>query len=86
MQDRELTIDPTYDPNSFTDWACDILECKNDAALARKLDMSPVILSKIRHRKIGPTAPMLIALHEETGLHIRDIKARMFREPLREAA
>lgn len=64
-----------YDQNKFIDTAIQTLSLKNDAALARSLDMAPPVISKIRHRKlpIGPT--MLIAIHKLTDLRIVDIEA-----------
>jgi hypothetical protein len=72
--------DPNYDPNGFIDWLiADVYKVKNDAALAHKIGISPVVISKIRHRKLVVGASMLIDIHEDTGMRVRDIKARMYR-------
>jgi hypothetical protein len=69
-----------YDPHSFIDWLInDIYKVKNDAALAAKLEMSPVQISKIRHRVFPVGCNMLIAIHEDTGMRTLDIKKRMSR-------
>jgi plasmid maintenance system antidote protein VapI len=51
------------------------LQLKNDAALCRRLEVPPPVISKIRHRKlpVGPT--LLIRMHEESGLSIRELKS-----------
>lgn len=78
---------PDYDPNAFIDWLIkDVYKVKNDAALAHRLEMSPVQISKIRHRRYGIGALMLVCVHEDTGMHVRDIKARMYRKPVAMAA
>lgn len=47
---------------------------KNDAALAKFLDVAPPMISKTRHGKllVGPT--MIINIHERTGWTIKEIK------------
>jgi plasmid maintenance system antidote protein VapI len=51
------------------------LQLKNDAALARALEMSPPQISKIRHNRIKVGSTMLIRMHEASELSIRDLKA-----------
>jgi len=60
--------------NKLLDLAITTIGLKNDAALSRVLGVSPIIISKLRHGKsyIGPS--MLIRLHEQTGLSIREMK------------
>ncbi|MBB5198738.1 hypothetical protein HNR39_000548 [Glaciimonas immobilis] len=43
----------TYDPAQLLDAVIQKLHLKNDAALSRSLEISPPIISKIRHRRFG---------------------------------
>ncbi|MCG2586531.1 hypothetical protein [Massilia sp. TS11] len=53
------------------------LQLKNDAALARALDVAPPVISKIRHHRLPVGASLLIRMHEVTGLSIRDLRDLM---------
>jgi hypothetical protein len=69
--------DFNYDPNNLMDALIKQLGIKNDAALSRRLEVAPPVISKIRH-KILPVGPnLLIRMHEESGLSIREIRALM---------
>lgn len=50
------------------------LKLKNDAALARRLQVAPPVISKIRHGKLPVGDSMLINMHEESGLSIKALK------------
>jgi hypothetical protein len=63
-----------YSPARLLDTLIDNLLLKNDAALCRALEVSPPVLSKIRHRKLPVGASLLIRMHEVTGLNIRDLR------------
>ena len=60
--------------NVLLDTIIDKYMLKNDAALARLLGISPVVLSKIRngHKRIGPT--IILAVHETTDMPVSKIK------------
>jgi plasmid maintenance system antidote protein VapI len=47
---------------------------KNDAALARELDMAPPHISKVRNQHLPVGADMMIRLHERTQMSIASIK------------
>ncbi|HWT40948.1 MAG TPA: hypothetical protein VN081_06845 [Dongiaceae bacterium] len=70
----------SYDPNGFVDWFRQQYGAKNDAQLALKMEISPVIFSRIRHQKHAVPKPMLVHIQEFTGLHIRLIRAQMVKE------
>lgn len=55
----------------------DFLGLKNDAALGRELQVSPPILSKIRHGGLPVSAAILIRMHEVSGLSIFELRACM---------
>jgi plasmid maintenance system antidote protein VapI len=47
---------------------------KNDAALARYLEVNPPVISKVRHGKLPVGASMIINIHKRTGLSILKIE------------
>ena len=66
-----------YDPDTLLDALRDKLKLKNDAALARVLGMAPPVISKIRHRKLAIGATILVRMHEESGLSVKDLRRLM---------
>ncbi|WP_240317753.1 hypothetical protein [Janthinobacterium lividum] len=73
---------PTLEANRFCsadllDMLTYFLELKNDAALGRELQVSPPILSKIRHGVLPVSAAILIRMHEVSGLSIYELRAFM---------
>ena len=67
----------TYNPDNLIDALIERLELKNDAALARLLEIAPPILSKIRHRRLPVGAALLIRMHEVSGLPVRELRNLM---------
>lgn len=62
------------DIDKFLDTLIEELGLKNDAALARALEVLPPVISKLRHRKLPIGATMLLRAHELTGSHVREIR------------
>jgi hypothetical protein len=52
-----------------------ILGLANDAALSRFLGVAPPVISKIRNNLLPVGPSVLIRMHEETGLSIRELKS-----------
>ncbi len=77
MSGIELLQNPAYDPNNLLDSLIDTLRLRNDAALARVLEVAPPVISKIRHRKLPIGASILIRMHEVTELSIKDLRILM---------
>lgn len=77
MTNPDETDKGDFDPNRMLDAVIDLLNLKNDAALCRKLEVAPPVVSKIRHGRLQVGAAMLIRLHEETGLHVRELRNLM---------
>jgi hypothetical protein len=75
-QNRQDQISP-YDPNNLLDALHAKLRLKNDAALARLLEVNPPVISKIRHRRLSVGGALLIRIHEVTGLSISDLRFLM---------
>jgi hypothetical protein len=67
----------SYNPNRLIDALLDIMRLKNDAALARSLEVAPPVISKIRHLKLPVGASLLIRMHEVSELSIRDLRYLM---------
>jgi hypothetical protein len=75
-QNRQDEI-PRYDPNNLLDALHANLRLKNDAALARLLEVNPPVISKIRHRRTSVGGALLIRIHEVTGLSVSDLRFLM---------
>jgi len=50
---------------------------KNNAELSRILGFAPPVISKVNHGTIPIGPPLIVSLHEETGLGTIEIKARL---------
>jgi hypothetical protein len=66
-----------YNPDNLLDALIDRLKLKNDADLSRLLAFPPPVISKIRHRRLAVGAPVLLSMHEETGLSIKELRMLM---------
>jgi plasmid maintenance system antidote protein VapI len=66
-----------YNPDNLLNALIERLELKNDAALARLLEIAPPMLSKIRHRRLPVGAALLIRMHEVSGLPVRELRNLM---------
>src|SRR5690606_15898974 len=64
-----------YDPDFLLESLIGKLNLKNDAALSRALEVSPPMISKIRHRRLPVTASLLIRMHEVSNLSIQELRA-----------
>lgn len=66
-----------YSPDRLLNTVREALQLKNDAALARKLEVPAPLISKIRSRRLPVGAGILIRIHEATGLEILDLRSLM---------
>lgn len=48
---------------------------KNDAAIARTLDVGPPVISKIRNRILPVSDGMILRIHERMGVSVPNIRA-----------
>lgn len=48
---------------------------KNDAALARALDVSPPCISRIRHGKLPLGSSIMLNIHETFGMPVKEIRS-----------
>ncbi|MEJ7806011.1 MAG: hypothetical protein WKG03_08860 [Telluria sp.] len=70
-------INPEYAPEKLLDAMHARLQLKNDAALARTLQLPPAVVSKLRRRQTSITAAILLRMHDITGWSISDLRAHM---------
>jgi plasmid maintenance system antidote protein VapI len=66
-----------YDPDNLLNAILQQMKLRNDAALARTLEVSPPVISKIRQRRLPIGASLLIRMHEVTGKSIRHLRELM---------
>lgn len=72
-----MSTEVQYDPNHLLDLLLGKLQLKNDAALARVLEVAPPQISKVRHGKLPVGASLLIRMHEVSEISIRDLRDLM---------
>jgi hypothetical protein len=71
------TENPHYDPEALMDTLMRILGARNDRKLADRLSVQPSQICKIRKRSVPVSSALLICMHEETGLSLRQLRALM---------
>lgn len=49
-------------------------ELKSDRALCEALGVTPPVISRIRSKKCGVSAEIMIIIHKKTGMSIEDIE------------
>ena len=49
-------------------------ELKSDRALCEALGVTPPVISRIRARRCGVSAEIMIIIHKKTGMSIEDIE------------
>lgn len=67
----------SYDPNNLLDALLEMLKLKSDTALSRALEVTPQVISKIRHHRIAVGAGLLIKMHEVSEMSIKDLRILM---------
>lgn len=66
-----------YSPGRLLDTLAAKLNARNDAALARAIEVAPAIVSKIRHGRLPVGASILLRMHEASGIGIRELRDLM---------
>lgn len=77
MEQENMQTMQRYDPDQLLASLIGKLNLKNDAALSRALEVSPPVISKIRHRRLPVTASLLIRMHEVSALTISELRQLM---------
>lgn len=73
--EEEIGTKPSmYRPNELLDLVKAQLALKNDVALAHTLGVLPSTISNIRHERLLIGDYILVRIHEEIGLSIRELK------------
>jgi transcriptional regulator with XRE-family HTH domain len=67
----------TYTPELFIDSLIRRLGLRSSSALARKVGLSPSVISKVRHRRLAVSGEILLKIHEETEIPIRELRHMM---------
>jgi plasmid maintenance system antidote protein VapI len=49
-------------------------QIKNDAALARELELSPAVISKLRNGKLPLASRVILRIHEYLGVPVKEIR------------
>lgn len=65
-------------PNHFLDGLLRFMDLKNDAALSRLMDVTPPVISKIRHGHLPVTAGFLLKAHDTSGLSIEELRKMLY--------
>lgn len=66
-----------YNPGNLLDALIEHLSLKNDAALARTLEVAPPLISKLRHHTLPVGGAILIRMHEVSKLTISELRILM---------
>lgn len=66
-----------YNPGGLLDRLRRDLSLRNDATLARALGANPYLISKVRHCRVPVGAPLLIRMHEVSGLSVCELRRAM---------
>lgn len=70
---KSLLKNPRYNPNKLLDIVTEKLGLKNDAALARELEITAPVISKTRNFAL-PVGPCLaLRIMEATGASMKDL-------------
>lgn len=77
MHPNALSTLASYNPTRLIDGLADMMRVENDFQLSRRLSLPPSCISKIRNRRVTVTAQTLIAMHEASGLSIRELRDLM---------
>jgi len=64
-----------YKPYALFDYLIQACELKNDAELARALDVAPATVSRIRSGVYQVTADIILTIHKQTGLSVEEIES-----------
>ena len=62
-----------FDPSRLLNHVKDRMNLKNDAALARELDVAPPVISKIRHNRLSVGPALKIRILEKMEISVHEI-------------
>ncbi len=64
----------SYNASPLLDHVIGHLNIKNDAALARALEVAPPVISKLRHAKLSFGPSLILAIHETFVVPVAEIR------------
>jgi hypothetical protein len=76
MQQANIEQDKSTGPNALLDHLRELAGLKNDAALARKLEVAPPVISKLRHYKLPLGDSLLLNMHETFGVPVAEMREK----------
>jgi len=65
---------PDFNPDHLIDTVKEWLGERTDCSLAQRLCVGKSTISKLRHCSVRVSSELLIGMHEETGLSIRELR------------
>ncbi len=77
MRKKALLKIASYSPDNFLNRLLWKMSLKNDAALARTLDVTPAVVSRIRNKKAPVSANLLLMIHDMTEITIPELRRMM---------
>jgi transcriptional regulator with XRE-family HTH domain len=77
MSEQDVHENVAFNPNHLLDTLIQRMKLKNDAALARLVEVAPPVISKIRHGRLPVGASLLIRMREETNISIAELRELM---------
>ncbi len=77
MRKKALLKISSYSPDHFLNRLLRKMNLKNDAALARTLEVTPAIVSRIRNKKAPISANLLLMIHDVSDIAIPELRRMM---------
>jgi transcriptional regulator with XRE-family HTH domain len=65
---------PGYSPDTLLNYCQLVVGVPSDMQLAKRMGITPPALSKVRHRRVGISSDLLLALHDVTGESLAELK------------
>lgn len=69
--------EPKFNANPLLDAVIERLNLRSDAALCRRIETLPPVISKIRHGRLPLGPALMIRMHEVSGIPIREMRRIM---------
>ncbi len=77
MRKKALLKITSYCPDNFLNRLLGKMQLKNDAALARELEVTPAVVSRIRNKRAPISANLLLMIHDSTEIGIAELRRMM---------
>lgn len=71
---EDASQQPSYNPQAFIHAIKTHLNLKNDAAVARALQFTPPVISKLRHKSMPVTPLIMLRVIEATGWTVKQAR------------